>query len=459
MNERIRGIFHNDEDPEYWKEGVSQFPNKVPRFLSKEDATQFTKTYCKYQSNPDENGLMHSITTLTSWSQIETYIIPKIKTYHCKLNAIDHNDLSIKNNRFLSTSQNSSDSSESSGKSVYESFLSRLNLPIHRFMSPSSTYNSLKYLFYHMRCGIFVMIRNNEVVIFCPFVNKDYKNEWGDYPQLDCIDGTIETYYSEKKIHYREEHIIPDKSKWWVNGNIICNEHDRMGDSGNTQWWGDHFLFQLKDMISDTCNNRYIPDCEFFINKRDYPQLKYNIEKSSIVEPYGFIFDRDDCDPDQDIPLSRHAFQSYAPILSFYTSERFSDIAFPPSEDWEAATGMVFPSSFFHSFNNENELVLGGDARDLFTTENLKKFHKSWEEKVPTAFFRGTATGGGVTVDTNQRLKLASLSYEWSKLSAFNGSGASPHAFLDAKITGWNKRDKKIASSKMSFFEREKFPI
>jgi hypothetical protein len=31
--------------------------------------------------------------------------------------------------------------------------------------------------------------------------------------------------------------------------------------------------------------------------------------------------------------------------------------------------------------------------RDLFTAENLKKFEKPWEEKVPTAFFRGTATG------------------------------------------------------------------
>jgi hypothetical protein len=41
----------------------------------------------------------------------------------------------------------------------------------------------------------------------------------------------------------------------------------------------------------------------------------------------------------QDIPLTRHAYKSYAPILSFYTSDRFADIAIPPSEDWEAATG------------------------------------------------------------------------------------------------------------------------
>jgi hypothetical protein len=33
------------------------------------------------------------------------------------------------------------------------------------------------------------------------------------------------------------------------------------------------------------------------------------------VEPYGFIFDRDDRDPEADVPLVRHKYASYAPIL------------------------------------------------------------------------------------------------------------------------------------------------
>ena len=36
----------------------------------------------------------------------------------------------------------------------------RLNLPIHRCTTPTSTYNTLKYLFYHMKCGIYVMIHS-----------------------------------------------------------------------------------------------------------------------------------------------------------------------------------------------------------------------------------------------------------------------------------------------------------
>jgi len=74
---------------------------------------------------------------------------------------------------------------------------------------------------------------------------------------------------------------------------------------------------QLKDMLAETCNNRTVPDCDFFINKRDYPQLKFNKEVAGgiPVEPYGFIFDKDDKDPKQDLPLPSHFYLSYAPIL------------------------------------------------------------------------------------------------------------------------------------------------
>ena len=42
---------------------------------------------------------------------------------------------------------------------------------------------------------------------------------------------------------------------------------------------------------------------------------------------------------------------------------------------------------------DKTELIVA-PPRDLFTAANLKKFEVPWEEKVPTAFFRGTATGG-----------------------------------------------------------------
>lgn len=143
---------------------------------------------------------------------------------------------------------------------------------------------------------------------------------------------------------------------------------------------------------------------------------------------------------------------------SFYSSARFADIPFPPTEDWEAATGAVFPPSFDYSKDpNSGELSVGA-PRDLFTTTNLEKFKCNWEDKVPTAFFRGTATGAGVTVDSNQRLHVSHLSYLWSKNPPKSVSNC-PHPYLNAAITGWNSRDKKKAKTSMCHIHSRGFPF
>jgi hypothetical protein len=79
---------------------------------------------------------------------------------------------------------------------------------------------------------------------------------------------------------------------------------------------------------------------------------------------------------------------------------------------------------------------MNGNPRDLFTDINFRQFERSWDDgRVATAFFRGTATGGGTTTDNNQRLKVASLSHEW-KDDPIKG-GTEP--YLDAAIVGWNR--------------------
>ncbi len=80
----FRGVFHASEDPEYWQEAMEEFPNHVPRFKSKEDAVNFIKTYCQIGSNPDEPHLRQSVTVMTTWSQIEHHLLPKIQQYRNK---------------------------------------------------------------------------------------------------------------------------------------------------------------------------------------------------------------------------------------------------------------------------------------------------------------------------------------------------------------------------------------
>lgn len=62
------------------------------------------------------------------------------------------------------------------------------------------------------------------------------------------------------------------------------------------------------------------------------------------------------------------------------------------STNREAGGGYVYPSSFKYTVSPQGEVEVAS-ARDLFTPGNLKRFDCAWQDKVPTAFFRGTATG------------------------------------------------------------------
>jgi hypothetical protein len=125
-----------------------------------------------------------------------------------------------------------------------------------------------------MRCGVYVMTATANSHL-CAFTNSEFRNTWADHLRIEG-DGTLDSYYTQKAGLYREEQIEPDRSKWWANGNIICNELTKFEDKTKSQHWGDHFLSPLRDMLGEACRLRKIPDCEFFLNKRDYPQLKIN---------------------------------------------------------------------------------------------------------------------------------------------------------------------------------------
>jgi len=434
----IRGLFGSKGDSENWLRATSKFPNGVPRFDSRQDALDFMKNYNKTNggSNPDHPHLKHIFTMLVGWDQIESILLPSINKARKEESRSAKVPMSYGTDEADdSKSSNCYDSTEA--KDVVKAINQRLDVPFHRCTTPTSTLNTLKYLFYHMKCGIYVMIRNGELRIFAPFVNIDYRNTWADHLTIEG-DGTLDTYYSQKAGLYREEQIEPDRSKWWANGNIICNELTKLEDKSKSQHWGDHFLSPLRDMLCEACRARNLPDCEFFLNKRDYPQLKVNVDRGVPVEPYGFIFDKDDRNPEEDVDLApEHCYKTYAPIVSFYAAapDRFTDIPWPSSEDWEAACGYVFAHTFMHETHADGTIEMNGNPRDLFTESNFRKFERGWDEnRVKTAFFRGTATGGGTTANTNQRLKVASLDAEWKDDPEKGGD----EPFLDAKIVGWN---------------------
>ena len=328
---------------------------------------------------------------------------------------------------------------------VWAMLRSRLELPFHATLMEQSVYNTLGYMWNHMKCGVYVKIRQGKLAMFVPFHNLEYKNAWAEaakehLPGSASFKQSMEDYYAEKQaLCGKYEYVLADVERWWANGNILCNQQvDQDEHKMHPHFWGDNHLPQMKDMIQQTCKSRTVHDCDFFLNKRDYPQLK-----ADLTEPYDFLY------PEDDPPLPREKHESYAPILSYYTSPEFADIPFPCGEDWMTAIGDFFPPKANPNYMKEN----AEDFKQQIQQEADAVGKHPWEMKRATAIFRGSGTGGGNTPEDNQRLKLHQLSEDWAKDDRYNGSSTEDKMpYLDAACTQWNFRDKKLKGEKMTFF-------
>jgi len=161
------------------------------------------------------------------------------------------------------------------------------------------------------------------------------------------------------------------------------------------------------------CLERVVADCDFFINKRDFP-----VVKNDMTEPYHHIWGR----YDQPLTSYKPTEEQFAPVLGFNTTPNHIDIPIPTTEDWRLITGYYFGKSCSKPVTFPDEIP--------------------WEERYSKAFFRGSATGCGVDADENQRIHLVTMANQFEK---------EGKDILDAGITSWAIRDKKIMGSGMKF--------
>jgi hypothetical protein len=164
-------------------------------------------------------------------------------------------------------------------------------------------------------------------------------------------------------------------------------------------------------MLKELCENRNLPDIEFFVNTRDFPLLKRNE-----TEAYDNIFGKD-------VPLLSHNYNKYSPIFSNVTSNEYSDICFPTWEDW-CRVKYKEDKKISQTCREYNDI-----------------FELTWDNKIPIAVFRGSSTGVGTTIDTNPRLKLANMDQE-------NILDTDGMRFIDAGITDYNTRPRKEIENK-----------
>lgn len=289
-----------------------------------------------------------------------------------------------------------------------------LNHDIYQQLNRQSIIDTFNYMFYHIRMGIFVYIKNNKLQYFIPFQNLNYKNNWTSHIQFKK-NMSFDDYYKEKEKYLRrkDDGLEKDTSKWSSNNCLMGNWTDN--DVGDMGW------YEIRDMISQSCANHDVNDCIFFINRRDHPVLTPNG-----MEPYFHIFNN------LTTPLSNHKYDKYVPILSFSKNNNFADLLIPNYADWRNVTGKLYPTTCVDM------------EKDDITSD--------WEKKIAKAIFRGSATGCGTTPENNQRIHLAQLSKDLSK-------NPKTKDLMDAGLVGKNLRDKKYMGKEIDFFRHRDYDL
>lgn len=276
-------------------------------------------------------------------------------------------------------------------------------------LQANAVIDTFRYMFNKLKKGIFIKIVDNKLRVFLPFSKANFTNEWSEHIKVNkSKHGNMNNFFrkvSEMQGYRFNPRKINNNIDEWYGNNCLVRYERPIAE-------GDSNVGTVKNMLEELCAHRKIPDIELFMNRRDFPVLTRDG-----TEPYNNIWGS------SNQPLVSHEYEKYAPILSMATSDRYADLAIPTWEDWTRVQnneGKWFPKS---------------------CKVYPEAFDTKWDDKKPTAVFRGGTTGCGVTIDTNQRLKAAYI----SSVTAPDEDGV---AYLDAGISNWNVRPRKLEDSK-----------
>ena len=270
-------------------------------------------------------------------------------------------------------------------------------------VSPQVLINTFDYIFNKFKKGIYVRIRHHRVVVFLPFSKKNFQNEYFQNIRVNPdhyknVVDMMQQIASWERRPFHPKKVNHDVSCWYGNNGLVRLEYPiSETESGvNT----------LHDMFVELCQERVIPDCDFFLHKRDFPILR-----KDRTESYENFFP-----PGQ--PMVSHFYPTYLPILGMTSSVHHSDEPIPTWEDWCRVEFLTRKKLF---------------PKDSVQYAALSDFDEIlWENKKPVAVFRGSSTGLGTLPRNNPRLFFSYLS-----------SRGFPN--LDVGITKWNLRPRKTS--------------
>ena len=290
-----------------------------------------------------------------------------------------------------------------------------------------SIFNTFNYMFHKFKKGIFIIIHNQQLVLFLPFSNAQYINNWydkiyfsleekkllqeNDYDKIKhLLNKNTKEFAQKYHNQFKSRGIEYNRKKWIANGCLFQNHYK--------SYEGGHDIDVFKTFIQQLIKNRYIPNVQFFINYRDFPILK-----KDLTEPYFHLFDSEDISIEKE-----YTFDKYCPIFSQSNTDNYADLLIPTSDEWIMHSGKFFTDACSNSYHQES-------FKDIIT---------SWSKKKNKVVFRGSATQCGSDLDTNQRLKASQYGLEHPEL-------------LNIGITDWKERMKKFKNQEMKIIDKHHF--
>ena len=303
--------------------------------------------------------------------------------------------------------------------------LKRANIPMYSKVTPESIAWGIKYGFHKLRASVFVSIRSNAIGTFLPMVKHEYKNT---YPRDDSFwfgnDMNEGQYLTIKNKVLNEMKLkaerFNNRNNWFANNSLIGNMRSNSMNDG--------FILIAYHMIQETLKHHAIGDCDFILNTRDFPKLRYD-GRDPEHAIYGVL-------PGGDTPQMNgyempiiDGEKRCIPFLGFNTQEHYADIPIVDPDTWVSSYGGYFGT-------REH----GSDDPVLPNEWAITK--EAWVRRLPKAVFRGSATGYGSGSDDNQRLFIGELFPE----------GDSD---VDFAITSGAVRDRKTDSRGMRYIVPE----
>lgn len=270
--------------------------------------------------------------------------------------------------------------------------------------------NTLKYMFYKFKTGIFIEIRNNKIYKFVPFYNIKFKNNWSHKIDID-LKNFINKYYKKDK-----KYIEYDKKKWTA---LNCKIKFKNINSTEEEY------YQFKYFLEKILKYKKIKNCKFFYNKKDYPLLT-----RKGIEPYHHIYG-------ENIKLTSHNYKSYSPILSYgQRLNIFQDILIPTDNCLDIIYQLKFPPNYENTFLDDGLKQVFN--KNIPSSKIIRGCQ--WKNKKETCIWRGKGTGCSSDFN-NPRLLITKINQEWKNDKLLKN-------YLDAGIVSTGYKPSKFINNK-----------